>query len=197
MAALSISRATDWTALNTWGFLRILPEFFCGYVLYRFLRSRDRRHGGALTPLGALLLVASCYLPYGSLALMVPAIMVLLTGLYFGSPVTDSVFGNRVLVTLGDASYSIYLVQAFIEIATKQALVRTHIPLTLPVEYALLVAYPAVVCIAGLLTFRWVEEPLRQRLLRYFDGKRRNPENLTPPGAPGLQADTQVSATVG
>ena len=177
-----------WTSLDTRGALRILPEFLCGYLLYRFVRGR-KLPGDGLTMLGLLLLLGVCFLRSGSLWLLVPAVMVLLAGLHAGGPVTDRVFGNRFAVLLGEASYSIYLLQNFVLIATKQVVQRMHLSDTAPVRIALVLTVLFVSGASGVLCFRSVEEPLRVWILRRF-GRRRNPERKS-----GSSDDTAVSAT--
>ncbi len=189
MAAATPMLGQAWTSLDTRGALRILPEFLCGYLLYRLVRGK-KLPGDALTVLGLLLLLSVCYLPGGSLWLLVPAVMVLLAGLHAGGPVSDRVFGSRPAVLLGDASYSIYLLQNFVLIGVKQAVQRAHLPNTLWSRGSLLVTVVFASAASGLLCFRYVEEPLRVAILRRF-GRRRNPERT-----PGASGDTPVSATV-
>ncbi len=197
MALISAWLGTPWTTFAARGALRILPEFYCGFVLYRLIRHRRLRYGDLLSAAGVILLLLTCYLPYANLWLLLPAVMVLLAGLYAGGVVSDRVFGNRVLVMFGDASYSIYLMQTLAGIACNQAFKRSGLPNTPVVRAGLDIAVPLATALVGLATFRLVEEPLRQTVLRSFEKQRGNPENIKAPVAPGLEQDTQVSATIG
>lgn len=182
-----------WTTLDSRGALRILPEFLCGYLLYRFVQEKPVRHGDAVAALGVALLLLACYLPGGNLWLLVPSVMVLLAGLHAGGPLTDRLFGNRVLVALGDASYSTYLLQTFVLIAAKQVCQRLHVPDTTAMHVTIPVAVLIAAAGVGLLCFRYVEEPLRLAVLRRLGGNRKNPERT--PLASG--DETQVAATIG
>ncbi len=197
MAQLSAWLGTPWTTFSRLGILRILPEFYCGFVLYRVIRHRRALHGDALSATGCLLLVLTCYLPHAELWLLLPAITVLLAGLYAGGPVSDRVFGNRLLVIFGDASYSIYLVQTIVGIACNQAFKHSGLSNTPLTRAGIDVVVPLATALTGLASFRFVEEPLRQAMLHFFEKRHGNPENLKAPAAPGLQQDTQVSATIG
>ena len=197
MALLSAWIGVPWTSLAASGAVRIVPEFYCGFLLFRILRQRKLAHGDLLTATGAILLTATCYLPHASLWLLLPAIMTLLAGLYTGGTVSDRMFGNRLMVILGDASYSIYLVQALVAIACNQAFKHSGLGDTPLIHAGIIFCVSMVTAVFGLLTFRLVEEPLRQALLRIFQGPRSNPEEVKAPPPPGLAQDTQVSATIG
>ncbi len=182
-----------WTKLDSRGALRILPEFLCGYLLYRLVGLRPVRHGDFVSAAGGGLLLLACYLPGGSLWLLVPAVMVLLAGLHAGGAVTNRLFGNRMLIDLGDASYSIYLLQTFVLIAAKQVCQRLHVPDTAAARVAIPIAVLLAAAGTGLLCFRYLEEPLRQAVLRRLGGGTKNPERR----APGADGDAQIAATVG
>lgn len=196
MATLTRWLGDPWTRLTTRGAIRIVPEFLCGYLLWRMLRARSLQRGDLLVATGILLLLVACYAPFGDLWLMLPAIMLLLAGLYAGGPFADRVFGNRLLMVLGDASYSIYLVQTFVLIAAKLLLQKMPLADTVAARMAVAILVPSAIAGCGLLVFRWIEEPLRVALLHLLQGKRGNPERQPPPTSPGLHDDTQVSATI-
>ncbi len=185
-----------WTELDTLGIVRILPEFLAGYVLFRLLHGRTLRHSDAVAATGAALLLLACYVPSAELWLLVPGLMILLTGLYTAGPVTSKLFDSRLLVRLGDASYSIYLLQSFVLTVSKLLLQRLHLPDTAPVRALITVTVPAAAVAVGLLCFHWIEEPLRVAVLQRF-GRKRNPERQVPSSPSGGAPDTQVSATIG
>ncbi len=197
MGSVSLYTGSHWTGFTTSGVLRIIPEFLSGYLLHRVLRGRTLRHGDLLTGCGAMVIALVCYVPYVDVWLLVPGVMTLLAGLYAGGPLVNRLFGNSVMVALGDASYSMYLTQWIVILVLKQLLHHAGWDSGFWPSMLIVTAVPVMSMLVGLGSFRWVEEPLRQRLLRLFDAKRGNPENAIPPTAPGLQADTQVSATAG
>ena len=197
MAMSSRWLGDPWTRLDTRGALRIMPEFLCGYLLWRMLLVRRPQRGDLMAAAGLLLLIVACYAPNGNLWLMPPATMLLLGGLYVGGPLGDRVFGNRLLVALGDASYSIYLMQIFVLIAAKQVLLRIHPADSTTTRFAVTVVVPMAVAACGLFLFRTVEEPLRVTLLRLLDPGRRNPERQPPSATPGLHGDTHVASSIG
>ena len=116
--------------------------------------------------------------------MLAPCIGLLLLGLYWGGPLADAVWGNRLAVRIGEASFSIYMQQEFFQIAFNQVARRAVIPHTVIAGIALVAIYIAMVCAVGVLCFLYVEEPLRQAIIRRFD----------PHSRPA--AYTQVAATV-
>lgn len=189
-----------WTGLNTRGALRIMPDFLCGYLLFRLLHQRTvLPSGGALLAGGGVGLLLACYLPHGDVVLLLPATMLLLAGLYRGGPGIDRVLGARPLVRLGEASYSMYLLQLFVMIAARQVMVHAHLQHRAHLAIGLMLLVPFACAGVGLLCFRWVEEPVRLALLRWCSQRgllERRAERVAVP-LPGDRADTQVTGTVG
>lgn len=184
--------------LTSNGVLRIAPEFLSGYLLYRLVQVRRPRYGDLWVIAGLLVLVAVTLGGAATTWLLMPAVLAMFAGLYVGGPVSNRIFGNRLAVLLGDASYSIYLIQLFILIAGNQVLRRAH----LHMGFAKLCIAAAVevvtVALCGWLTFRYIEEPLRQRVLRVLHAQSRNPERAPQPTMPPFAAaDTQTSSTIG
>ena len=151
--------------LTTSGFLRITPEFFCGYLLFRALRFFPLHLGDLCTLAGVGLLGVFVWANFSSDWLLVPAVMVLLGGLYRGGLLSDRLFGNRLMILLGEASYSIYLIQIFPIIVAHWLIHRIG---TAHPSVAVCIAYSTVLLVAvcGLLCYRFIEEPLRKRTLR-------------------------------
>jgi len=172
---------TPMGGLTTNGVLRIIPEFTAGYLLFRVLHARTFLQGDLGAGAGILLVMAAASYPERCIWLLLPGTLILLGGLYSGGPLSDKIFGNRVVVLLGDASYSIYLMQTFILVLTHLIIRRIHLPESTPI--ALLEI--GCVALAGLLTFRYVEEPLRQALLKRFSEKAssRKATSITSPPA--------------
>jgi peptidoglycan/LPS O-acetylase OafA/YrhL len=96
------------------GVLRIIPEFIAGYALYRL--ATLRRSGSADWALAAGLtaIVALAFLPPATVVLLLPAIMLMMFGLYGGGSLVEAIFGNPVTVFLGEISYSIYMVHVIV-----------------------------------------------------------------------------------
>jgi peptidoglycan/LPS O-acetylase OafA/YrhL len=154
------------------GVLRILPEFICGYALYRIIEIAKPRRGDGFWMIGIAGGICLCFFP--SLPfLLVPCIGLVLLGLYWGGPLADAVWGNRLAVRIGEASFSIYMQQEFFQIAINQLARRVVIPHTLAAGIALVTVHIALVCAAGVLCFLYVEEPLRQAVIHRFDARSR------------------------
>jgi len=189
--------ATPWTELTTNGAVRIAPEFLGGYLVYRLVYRGSSRGRDLWTLSGILLLLLTCCLRVELPWLLIASVMMLLAGLYRGGGVADWIFGSRLGILLGDASYSIYMIQSFVIIAANQLLRRVHVPEHTPLLLAIAGLETAAVALAGVITFRCIEEPIRQALLRFLLGPAPpNPEALTPPALPGFERDTQVSSTI-
>jgi peptidoglycan/LPS O-acetylase OafA/YrhL len=101
------------TAYLDWGLLRIGGEFLTGCFLYRAWAAglgRDRYWGW----IGVLALVFA--VPASTLhpAIAVPAFAIAVYALAWDDAPSRYVFGNRVVVYLGEISYSMYLVHWFV-----------------------------------------------------------------------------------
>jgi peptidoglycan/LPS O-acetylase OafA/YrhL len=153
--------------ITNYGALRILPEFVAGYLLYRLIYHRRSIRGDLFTAGGMLLVFGVSLAHLDFTALLLPAVMVLLTGLYFGGSVTNAIFSSSVMIKLGKASYSIYLMQGLVHIAFRIILGRFGIDL----GSSFVASSVGAVCalLTGVLAFRCFEEPVRLRLLRLFN----------------------------
>lgn len=166
--------------ITTDGALRILPEFIAGYLLYRLIHDQSSKWGDMFTAAGLALLVAVSILHYRLTFLLLPAIMVLLTGLYFGGRFTRHIFGNWLMVKVGEASYSIYLVQGLVRSLTRFIFGRFGMDFGhSPVPSA---AGCACAVLTGILAFHVFEEPSRLWLLRMF-GARMGQRTSSSPGS--------------
>lgn len=163
--------------VNTNGILRIIPEFASGYFLYRLVDYQDRcgskvrNYGNVLTIAGLVCMSAVAVWHDLLIALLVPSIVLLLAGLYRGGAISNLLFGNRIAVVMGEASYSIYLTQALVHIVLGLLFVRLH---RSSLENTIPGAVVAIACavLVGIAAFRFVEEPLRIRLLDAFKSRR-------------------------
>jgi len=183
--------------LTTDGVLRIIPEFVGGYLLFRLVGTDGWKRGDLLTVAGiALVLLVASFGRSGGWMLL-PAVMILLAGLYAGGKISDTLFGNRLMIMLGDASYSIYLVQNLVFIGMHLVLRRRHIAENVPI--ALLES--AIVVMTGVVTFRYVEEPLRQRLLTVFKAKAPSDQKASlvhpkPAALDGAESNASANAAI-
>jgi len=177
-------------ALTTDGVLRIIPEFVAGYLLFRLLQAHVWKWGDLVSGVGLLLVVTVAFSANRGTWMLLPAVMILLGGLYTGGRFSDRMFGNRFMILLGNASYSIYLVQTLVFIGAHQITRRMHLVEDVPVA----LFETALVAVTGLLVFRYFEEPSRQRLLRFF--KRNLPfpdrESLIKSGMPSRAETASV-----
>jgi peptidoglycan/LPS O-acetylase OafA/YrhL len=102
---------------TTDGALRIIPEFIGGYSVYRIITQASVKISGDLSAaigLAAILIIS--YLPAAAVVLLLPAIMMLMIGLYAGGTAVNAVFGHKVAIFLGEISYSIYMVHLIVAV---------------------------------------------------------------------------------
>lgn len=149
------------------GIFRIIPEFMAGYVVYRY-RDSAPACGDCLTlagvaAVGWVATVSGLYEP-----LMLPAVAVLLLGLYRGGPITDAVFGNPLSVFLGETSFALYMVHPFIKTFGDQVM-RTKVSWATPSHaIPLLVAEVIAAQLLAAAAYFVVERPARRRVMKLF-----------------------------
>jgi peptidoglycan/LPS O-acetylase OafA/YrhL len=178
--------------ITNFGILRIIPEFVAGYTLFRCL-PKISIPGDLLMIIGLILLVGAPAINSTLVfASMIPAIMLFLAGAAKRGTITNQLFGNRFVVLVGEGSYSIYLLQGFFLNFTN--ILMRKFPSTNP-AVALgeqLLAGMAMVA-GGVLVFLFIEEPIRQAILRRFLPQQREPAARIP----AIEApDTRVASTV-
>ena len=170
MAWVDLTQGGHISRVTTTGALRIIPEFIAGYTCFRIVQSGVRvSRGDVVTVLGLAWLVTIAFLPdIASCLLLLPAVMLLMLGLYAGGTLTDRIFGNRVSVFLGEISYSIYMLHIFVVIAANQLTRRLHIHS--PMNARSIVAAEIIVTIAAsYLAYVLIESPARAALTRERD----------------------------
>ncbi|MFM0505055.1 acyltransferase family protein [Paraburkholderia caffeinilytica] len=153
--------------VTTAGVARIIPEFLIGYTAYQALQREKFAavSGDFLSISGIALLLFSIVMGGAFLILVAPAIGIAMTGLYIGGSVSNVVFGNRMVVSIGTVSYSIYMTHFFIVMGANQFIRRVHF-LNVEKHAAAFLLFEVVIAVAiGLVTHRFVEEPLRLRVL--------------------------------
>lgn len=158
----------DLNQLTTIGILRIVPEFLAGYALYRVIQAVDMPMKSDMWLVTGLLTMAVVVVGRPSaVVLVLPAILLIILGLHSGGPVTDWIFGSRVMTALGEISYSMYMVHTFVQLVGNQVLRR----LTTDHPAAGLVAISALIgvtIVAAFVTHRLLEVPARRWIVGRF-----------------------------
>lgn len=96
------------------GIIRIIPEFLLGvtsYIWFRF-KKRDFQSNIFIFGLLALMLAFYFFLNNFQFLILLSTPLVLVT-LHHGNWICNVLFGNRIIVFLGEISYSIYMVHFF------------------------------------------------------------------------------------
>lgn len=150
------------TEMTNTGYLRIVPEFIAGYLVFREA-GRFKMPGDLGAILGALMLVGGVLLNIELIVL--PAIMLMLLGLYKGGRVGNAVFGNPVAVFLGDISYSLYLTHGFVKTASDQFIRRLGTGLA---PYWLLAVDILMAVLVAFVFYAVVERPCRQWIVKRY-----------------------------
>lgn len=183
IAALSALRQPAWPLWTTL-FDPIVLEFLAGYAL-AMLTVRDRlpaRMGGVVSLiLGAMILVLT--VPPMTPFVARPAIWgVGAVAIVLGTVVIEPVLASRLppgVLLLGDASYSIYLVQEFVFPVLLAVLVRLAPELSRqrPVLSGAVMLLSGLVCtaVAGVALYLYVERPMTRALREWMGAQRPTP----------------------
>ena len=158
---------TSWMQLVKFFPLARLPEFLMGMAAgVLFLRSeRKQRVAWPLLAAGvaAVAMVASFanHIPYAVIhtALLSPAFAAIIYGVALG-PRWSSLLENRLLVLLGDASYSMYLIHSYIVFNVfhnAKGDVRNA-------NFSGLALCTVIALAFAILVYRFIEEPARRKL---------------------------------
>jgi peptidoglycan/LPS O-acetylase OafA/YrhL len=164
-----------------------LPEFVVGVVLGRlYLDDEVRRRCDAHAALGAAasvvaiaaVLACSSAIPYPLLhnGLLAPLYALLIVALAAGRGPLASVLASRPLVSLGEASYALYIIQIpllvlWLKTAAFVAGERASLP---AVSAASQIGFLFFAVAASLASHKYVEIPLRDRLRATWAAKRRS-----------------------
>ncbi len=148
-----------------------LPEFAMGILLGRaYTSGRFVRMRGRMLPLLAagliLAVMAFCpFLPHAFLAggLLTPLFAVLIVTLAQGEGMLAAFLSWSPVVLLGEASYGIYILQIPI------SYVLRHPPPLASVRFLLF--YCATLIVVSVLSFKYVESPLRVAIKGWLGGK--------------------------
>ncbi|HXL73840.1 MAG TPA: hypothetical protein VN963_09460, partial [bacterium] len=78
---------------------------------------------------------------------------------------SNRIFGNRVVVYLGEISYSLYLMHAFVNIVGKQVVEKIHY-FNSPSRLFLMVFLEVLLVVpVASFTFHFIEKPLREKIV--------------------------------
>jgi len=99
--------------------------------------------------------------------LVLPAIVLVLTGLYAGGPITDRIFGHPVLLFLGEISYSMYMIHTFVQLSWNQVL-RGRVVEGPLFGVAALGAMIGLTVAAASVAHRYLEVPARRGIVGRF-----------------------------
>lgn len=161
------------------GVVRVAFEFFVGVLLYRAYESWHDlapRLTGPAVVVTALLLAATLCLNWGHAALVQDATAVLLIGALILLLAIDRSGVSRpldhpALVYIGEISYSLYMVHGIGFLLYFAALDAGWIvrPASAGQAYAWATALLLFSAASGMLSYHWLETPLRDRLKRWLD----------------------------
>lgn len=156
--------------------LRTIPLFYSGMVLYRLIFENSNNIGlndWASFFVLIILIIALCGERYSSLAVIFVPFLILIS---LRCGVISRFFSTKPCLFLGKISYSMYmthaLVQALVLVKLPNLLAKRHI-LQFPshVLFSQILFYMLSILLAiffGWLTCRFVEMPIRKRLIKFF-----------------------------
>ena len=143
-----------------------LPEFIVGMALgLTFLRAPAWRYSGLTSIASLLCAIAVLCLPLGRWASLavIPFAILIMSLAYQNGPVAR-LLSNRIIILLGSASYSVYLLQLPIRIYTRLLVAQMlHAPHNLDAFLS-----PCLLLILSVLVFLFWEEPARKFLRKSF-----------------------------
>ena len=173
----------NWALFVSFNPLLHLPQFLLG-VVSGILFSRYRTSVGRraqvvlLAASGALIVVAmiaNSFIPFALMhnGLLAPAFCCLIFGLGLGRVWFARALGHPMLVLLGDASYSIYLLQVPVWLILTSILARVMHKTEAGHGNLVFVFLPLLIAIA-VAVFLFVEMPVRRLVLGLFRARRRS-----------------------
>jgi peptidoglycan/LPS O-acetylase OafA/YrhL len=174
-----------WLGVLRYGPMVRLPEFVMGIVLGRlFLDDDFRRAWDARSVAGSIVavlaigavLATSPSIPYPLLhnALLAPVFALLIVSLAAGRGPLAALLGTSLFVTLGEASYSLYLIHVPLQIIWAKSVAVVMNPwLTSPAaQHTSTVMFLVTAVGASVVTHRFIEIPLRDAVRSEFRKRR-------------------------
>jgi peptidoglycan/LPS O-acetylase OafA/YrhL len=157
----------DISLVRTDGVVRIIPEFIAGYALCMWLAGYGGdRFGDVCAFVGIIIICWICYLSPIAVIALLPAIVLLMIGLYWGGRLVDAVFGNYVIVYVGDISYSIYMTHLFVQMATNYVVRHGTISISKAHGISILLCEIGASVLIGGVVYWVIEAPARGMILR-------------------------------
>ncbi len=155
----------DVTNMTSAGYLRVIPEFIAGYLVFREA-ARFKVSGDWGVIVGVVAIISAALI--GIDLLLLPPTMMLLWGLYRGGPLGNAIFGNPVAVFLGEISYSLYLTHGFVKLASDQFIRRAPDALIALTPKVLLVVDVLVAVGTAIAFYYAIERPCRRWIVRRY-----------------------------
>jgi peptidoglycan/LPS O-acetylase OafA/YrhL len=150
--------------LHSAGICRIFPEFLAGFLIYR-VAHRVSVGNDFLALAGFASII--CAVATHAFVLMLPAISLLLLGIYRGGgPMVRAACANPVALFLGKISYSIFMVHWFVKIASDQVVRHAGISVG---GWAILIADFAATVLVAYGAFVLVERPARRWIVDRYE----------------------------
>ena len=169
-----IFHVEGWRIKSAWigisALVRVTSEFFCGILIYR--ASRIDRHGlappvsDALTFGSLILLCVGTVLRLSDFGLIF-LLAILILGVSGPGSGVRTLFGNRLVIWLGEISYSIYVVHFTVLLILRHGSERMlHHKLldSQPASIGMFLVSLATTVIAAAILYYTVENPIRRRL---------------------------------
>lgn len=167
-----------WALGSAWigipALMRVTSEFLCGVLIYRASRI-DSRGPSAIASDGLAFgsLIAFCLGTSFGLAdvWLVLLLAVLILGVSGPGPGVRALFGNRLVLWLGEISYSIYMVHFAVLLSLRHSSERIlkNAPLSFQFsQIAMFVIGLVTTVIAAAILYYAVEQPARRRLRNVF-----------------------------
>jgi peptidoglycan/LPS O-acetylase OafA/YrhL len=149
---------------------RVVTEFLAGCLLYRIVENDLQSRWSDLTFLigfGGVAVLTQLGSNYEFLLL--PLVSLSIYSLCVGSSLGKVIFGNRIVVFLGEISYSIYLMHATVYFVGSFVVGNTDFSSTVANAWIILIIYVSSVLILSTASFYLVERPSRRALISAYD----------------------------
>jgi peptidoglycan/LPS O-acetylase OafA/YrhL len=157
----------------SWTVVRVETAFILGSAMYLFNRRRTRSSGVTTLLVASVIgvvIIVGRGAPGLEIGLLIGCFAALIASLGESPRIGEVIFGSRLLVFLGQISYSIYLSHYLVVIVLRHVWRRVGSPLE---SFLLLVVYLGIVVMVGYCLFRGVEDPARRFLRRAWVDRER------------------------
>ena len=163
-----IGEAISYLAANS--LPRVTTEFLAGCLLYRIVpKDHHSRWANLIFLIGFGGFAILTQLPVKYEFLLLPLIMLSIYSLWVGSSLGEVIFGNRIVVFLGEISYSIYLMHPTVQFIGGFIVRNTNVLSTAANAWIILTIKVAAVLILSIATYYLVEKPSRRALISVYD----------------------------